>query len=45
LNKERYLPKRLFSEMLHIKRQKKLLNLQSDTEYLDSGIISVLNKL
>jgi len=31
--------------MLHIKRQKNSQkNLQSDTEYLDNGIISILNK-
>jgi len=44
LAKERYLSKRLISEMLHIKHQKNSLNLQSDKEYLDNGIISVLNK-
>jgi len=45
LDKEKYLSKRLILEMLHIKRQKNSLNLQSNTEYLDSDIISVLNKL
>jgi len=45
LDKERYLTKRLILEMIHIKRQKNSLNLQSDTECLDDGIISILNKL
>jgi len=45
LDKERFLSKRLISEMIHIKGQKYSLNLQSDTESLDNGIVSVLNKL
>jgi len=45
LDKERFLSKRLISEMIYIKRQKNSLNLQSDTECLDDGIISILNKL
>jgi len=31
--------------MIYIKRQKNSLNLQSDTERLDDGIITILNKL
>jgi len=31
--------------MIHIKRQNNSFNLQSDTECLDDGIISILNKL
>jgi len=45
LDKERYLTKRLISEMFHIKNQKTNCNLQSDTEYLDNSVISILNKL
>jgi len=45
LDKERYLTKRLISEMIHIKRQNNSLNLQSDTECLDDGITAILNKL
>jgi len=47
LDRERFLSKRLISEMIYIKRQKNSLNLQSDTEHLllDEGIISILNKL
>jgi len=45
LDKERILSKRLISETIHIKRQKNSLNLQSDTECLDDGIITILNKL
>jgi len=37
--------KRLVSEMFYIKRQKNNLNLYSDIEYLDHGIVSVLSKL
>jgi len=43
--KERILSKRLILEIIHIKRQKNNLNLQSDTECLDDGIITILNKL
>jgi len=41
---ERFLSKCLISEILHIKRQKNSLNLQSDTEYenRDNGILSKL---
>jgi len=45
LDKEQFLSKRLISEMIYIKRQKNSLNLQSDTECLDDGIITILNKL
>jgi len=45
LDQERFLTRRLISEMIHIKRQNNSLNLQSDTENLDDGIISILNKL
>jgi len=31
--------------MIHIKRQNNSLNLQSDTDNLDNGIIFILNKL
>jgi len=44
LDRKRYLTKRLISEMLHIKRQNSL-NLHTDTEYLDNGIVAILNKL
>jgi len=45
LDRERFLSKRLISEMMHIRLQKNSLNLQSDTEFLDSGITSSLKKL
>jgi len=45
LNRERYLTKRLISEMLHIKHQKNSLNLHTDTECLDNGTVAILNKL
>jgi len=45
LDKEKYLTRRLISEMIHIKRQNNGLNLHSDTECLNDGIISILNKL
>jgi len=45
LDRERYVTKRLISEMLHIKRQKNSLNLQTDTDCLDEGIVAILNKL
>jgi len=41
LDKERFLTKCLISEMIYIKRQNNNLNLQSDTECLDDGIISI----
>jgi len=45
LDSERFLGKRLISEMMFIKRQKNSINLQSDTEYLDEAYISILKKL
>lgn len=45
LDRERYLGKRLISEMMFIKRQNNSLNLQSDTEYLHHAYVSILNKL
>jgi len=45
VDRERFLSKRLISEMIRIKCQNNSLNLQSDTECLDNGIISILNKL
>jgi len=42
---ERFLSKRLISEMMHFRLHKNSLNLQSDTEFLDSGITSSLKKL
>jgi len=45
LDNERYLSKRLISEMLHITRQNDSLNLQSDTEFLHHAWVSVLDKL
>jgi len=37
--------KRLISEMLHIKEQKKGINSQKDTEFLDKSYYYVLNDL
>jgi len=45
LDNERFLSKRLISEMLHIVRQNNSLNLQSDTEFLHHAWVSVLGKL
>jgi len=45
LDRERFLSKRLISEMMHIRLQKNSLNLQSDTKFLNSGITSLLKKL
>jgi len=45
LDVERFYTKRLISEMLYIKLQENSLNQQTDTECLDSGIISILNRL
>lgn len=42
LDKGRILNKRLISEMLHIKRQKNSLNLQTDTEYLDETYNAII---
>jgi len=45
LDVERFYTKRLISEMLHIRLQDNSLNLQTDTECLDDGIVAVLNRL
>jgi len=45
LDVERFYTKRLISEMLYIKLQDNSLNQQTDTECLDNGIISILNRL
>jgi len=44
-NVEKYYHKRLVSEMLHIKRQRNVLNLQTDTNCLDRGYTSIFNYL
>jgi len=45
LDSERFLGKRLVSEMMFIKKQKSGINLQSDTEHLDDAYILILSKL
>jgi len=45
LDVEKFYHKRLVSEMLHIKRQKNGLNLQTDTDCLDRGYTSIFNYL
>jgi hypothetical protein len=45
LDKERFLSKRLVSEMLYIKLQKNGLNSQADTEFLHHAYVSILDKL
>jgi hypothetical protein len=45
LDSERYLGRRLVSEMLHIRMQSNSLNLQSDTECLHHAYLSLLKKL
>ena len=45
LDKERYLSRRLVSEMTHIKLQGNSINLQNDTEFLHHAYIAVLNQL
>jgi len=40
LDSERYLGKRLISEMMFIKRQNNALNLQSNSEYLHHAYVS-----
>ncbi|XP_071574402.1 uncharacterized protein [Temnothorax nylanderi] len=45
LDNERYLSRRLVSEMTHIKLQKNGINSQNDTEFLHHAYIAVLNKL
>jgi len=44
LDSERFLGKRLVSEVMFIKKQKHGINLQSDTEHLDDAYISILSK-
>jgi len=44
LDKEKFYFKRLLSEMISIKSQKKALNLQSDTELLPTTYVEILNK-
>jgi hypothetical protein len=44
LDNERFLWKRLISEMLNIRLQKNSLNLQSDTECLHHAYVSILSK-
>ena len=45
LDEEPILKKRLLSEMIFIKRQKNSLNLQTDTECLDSGFVDIVEGL
>jgi len=45
LDKEKFYFKRLISEMINIKSQKKALNIQSDTENLPTTYVEILNKL
>lgn len=45
LDDEPHLHKRLISEVLHIKRQKRSLNLQTDMEFLPEVYLTVLDKL
>jgi len=45
LDKEKFYFKRLVSEMINIKSQKKALNIQSDTENLPTTYVEILNKL
>ncbi|KYM95692.1 hypothetical protein ALC62_13658 [Cyphomyrmex costatus] len=45
LDEEPCYRKRLISEMLHIKRQKNSLNLQTDTEGLHDAYVPIINKV
>jgi len=45
LDVEKFYHKRLVSEMLHIKRQRNGLNLQTDTDCLDRDYTSIFNYL
>jgi len=45
LDIEQHYHKRLISEMMNIKTQKKTINLQSDTECLQYAYIEILNKI
>jgi hypothetical protein len=44
LDTERFLSKRLISEMLFIGLQTNSVNLQTDTEFLHNGYLALLNK-
>jgi len=43
LDEEPFLGKRLMSEMIHIKRQKNALNLQSDTLKLSDACLPIID--
>ncbi|KYN17046.1 hypothetical protein ALC57_10682 [Trachymyrmex cornetzi] len=45
LDTERFLSKRLISEMIYVKLQKNSLNCQSDTEYLNNAFMEIINNL
>ncbi|XP_071653431.1 uncharacterized protein [Temnothorax longispinosus] len=45
LDKEKYLSRRLISEMIHIKLQENSINLQNDTDFLHHAYMTILNKL
>jgi len=45
LDKEKHYYKRLILEMINIKSQKNVLNLQFDTEYLQYAYVEILNKI
>jgi len=45
LDVEKHYQKRLISEMINIKTQKKAINLQSDTECLQYAYVEILNKI
>jgi len=45
LDKEKYYYRRLISEMINIKSQKNVLNMQSDTELLQQTYVKILNKI
>ena len=45
LDEEPSYRKRLISEMLHIKKQKNSLNLQTDTEGLNKAYLPIINKV
>ncbi|KYN50281.1 hypothetical protein ALC62_09306 [Cyphomyrmex costatus] len=45
LDVERFYNKRLIAEMIHINRQKKGLNLQTDTDALSRTYTDILNKI
>jgi len=45
LDRDKFYYKRLISEMINIKTQNNVLNLQSDTELLQPAYVEILNKL